>query len=67
MYDINTEQVEEHHAGTALEATAPKLELGAQYDVYVTDDDSGERFGPFHVEAYPNCTRGTLRLNALLE
>ena len=37
---------------------APKLELGATYDVYVTDDDTGERYGPFHVEAYPNCTRG---------
>ena len=54
----NGSVAEEHHAGTALEATAPKLELGATYDVYVTDDDTGERYGPFHVEAYPNCTRG---------
>ena len=59
----NGSVAEEHHAGTALEATAPKLELGATYDVYVTDDDTGERYGPFHVEAYPNCTRGTECLN----
>ena len=42
----------EHHSGTALEVVAPKLELGATYNVYITnDDDTTERYGPFHVQA----------------
>lgn len=47
----SVEAVEESFRGTALEVKAPRLELGALYDVFVTDDDTGDKFGPFHVEA----------------
>ncbi len=46
-----TEANEKRFSGTALEVKAPQLELGATYDVYVSDDATGETFGPFHVEA----------------